>query len=857
MIIQTHGVSMIPWTVDAHSIGEINEKDLVITPSIKEFIDTNERDRILFVVAPKGIGKSLLLIYKRQLFEKIHKNEEIYMIPRDMVVDRGLDIIRSTLTNEKAELLADHPTCKQLWKFCISLSVLKNMKNYYNSKRDKELEYAMEKINKKFNITEELSSLIENNTSITPSDVFIAILKMKYNDIINTIALQNHLSEIIRNYIRSGVAVFIDNVDQSFEDLLRSEKDIHQDLLKKVWYAGQIGLILAVYELSMINSHVKVFVTIRKEAFQKMRKMSSLGSQIRGNALDIAYSAYQLKSIFLSNIRIMDEKDLIYPDFTNRDPIFAFLGLDNNEIESKGGKREDIFCYMHRHSLKRPRDLMFMGKYLQRITPPSDREPDSIRSAIHSAAYEVITDFLAEIYPFAEIDFDRLFGLIPSNVMSKNEILSICEEYNKTEGCNEEKCDKCRMTHVFCGLYKFGLLGVVVPDLDELEKIKYIQKFVQVGEIDYDERILPISDYYLTHPALKKKIQEDRLRYRKKFDIDPTIIIGDGYSWKEPYVKTDNSPPLQSEHVDLKKNKSNPYFLIEGSGSSAQCLQKIGKDGRSESDSKTLQPLTEQLLRLIESDKEILWLDVGCGNGRCLEVLDKIENRCNIFYHGIDRMENLNAVTKKAEAYGIRKSIERLYVENLTFINKYDIISAILLFHEVNPLELPDILRNLLKALKDDGILVVSDFQEPYENEPQVIIWTQEDIKIILNNITNDVSANFSIIFSDISNELSFYKGFIQKPIVNDTGFDDFSKNYRNFLFYKEYKMLLDRTLLRIQMKTQAKKLLNKNDGEDLTYSDWEQAEQMVEPDYEIKGKKSYLLTCQIEYIRDIRNKLQ
>jgi len=394
-------------------------------------------------------------------------------------------------------------------------------------------------------------------------------------------------------------------------------------------------------------------------------------------------------------------------------------------------------------------------------------------------------------------------------------------------------------------------LGVVVPDLDELEKIRVIQKFVQVGEIHYDERILPISDYYLAHPALKKKIQEDRLRYRKKFDIDPTIIIGDGYSWKETYVKTDNSPPLQNEHVDLKKNKSNPYFLIEGSGSSAQCLQKIGKDGRSESDSKTLQPLSEQLLRLIKSDKEIAWLDVGCGYGRCLEVLDKIENRGNIFYHGIDSNENLDGVAKKAKAYGIRNSIERQFVENLAFENKYDLISAILLFHEVNPLKLPDILRNLLKALKEDGILVVSDFQEPYENEPRVIIWTQEDIKIILNNITTDVSANFSIIPSDISNELSFYKGVILKPVVNETGFEDFFQNYRNFLTYKEYKMLLDRTLLRIQMKTQTKKLLNKMEGEDLTYSDWEQAEQIIDSDYEIKGKKSYLLTCQIEYIRD------
>lgn len=843
---------MKPWTIDASNIGEINERDLVITPSIREFIDTKERDHILFVVAPKGIGKSLLLIYKRQLFEKIHKNEEIYVIPRDTQVDRGLDIIRSTLTNEKAELLADHSKCKQLWKFCISLSIIKNMRNYYKSKRDKEIEYAMEEIIYKSNITDELYTLFENNTSFTPSDVFISIIRMKYNDIIDTIASQNLLSEIIRNYIRSGVAVFIDNVDQSFDDYLRSEKDIHLDLLKNVWYSAQIGLILAVYELSMINSHVKVFVTVRKEAFQKMRKIGSLGSQIRGNALDIAYTAHQLKSIFLNNIRIMDDKDLIYPDYVKTDPIYAFLGLENNKIESKGGKWEDIFCYMHRHSLKRPRDLMFMGRELNRIIPPSDRESIGIKNAVHSAAYEVIKDFLAEISPFAEIDFDRLFGLLPSNVLGRNEIVRICEEYNKIEGCNEEKCDKCGMTHVFCGLYKFGLLGVVIQDLDGSEKNKFIQKFVQVGEIDYDERILPISDFYLTHPALKKKIQEDRLRYRKNFDVDPNIIIGDGYSWKEPYGKTDNSLSLHNANDDLKKNKFIPFFLSEARSSSAQCMQKIGKDGRSESDSKTLQPLKEELIRLIESDKEIAWLDIGCGYGRCLEVLDKIEKRNNIFYHGIDSNENLYAVAEKAKAYGIKNSIERQFAENLTFVNKYDLISAILFFHEVDPLKLPHILMNLLKALKDDGILVVSDFQEPSELEPGVIFWKKEDIEIILDNISTDGSANFSIIPSDINNnELSFYKGIIQKPEVNETGFKDFLQNYRNFLNYKEYKMLLERTLLQIQWKTQAKKLLNKKEDDDLIDSDWEQIVEIIGIDYQIKGFKSYLLTRQIEYIHD------
>ena len=48
---------MKPWTADAKDIGEISEGDLVITPSIKEFIAPGAS--MYFVVAPKGIGKTL------------------------------------------------------------------------------------------------------------------------------------------------------------------------------------------------------------------------------------------------------------------------------------------------------------------------------------------------------------------------------------------------------------------------------------------------------------------------------------------------------------------------------------------------------------------------------------------------------------------------------------------------------------------------------------------------------------------------------------------------------------------------------------------------------------------------------
>lgn len=588
--------NMIPWTIDAKDIGEINENDLVMTSSIREFLHSGERDRIFFVVAPKGIGKSLLLMYKRQLYEskfgsdKKQRKEEIFLIPKDMPVDRSLDITQATLTKEKEQLLEDISQCKQLWKFCLSISIIKNIIIYHKPKYLDELSKSINKLFIESNFSKDIIALIKNDNLITTGDIFISVLKLGYSDIIKVIYEQNNITGIIRNYIRSGVAVFIDNVDQSFEDYLRS-KGPYSESSKNVWYTAQIGLIFAIYDLSSINGHIKVFVSIRKEAFQRMRKVGSLGLQISGEALDIAYTPNQLKEIFYKNINSMDERYLINKRFLKEDPLYSFLGLKDNKIESLNNIQEDIFCYIHRHSLKRPRDLMTIGKYLMEIDV-KDRTQENIKRAINLASHKILSDYISEIYPFANIDYDRLFSLIPSNVLKKSDIIDICRNYNCQSGCNEDKCYACSMTHVFCTLYKFGLLGIIGRDM--IHKEKFIQRFVQIGEIDYDERVLPNSEFYLTHPGLISLIEENNSRYNKKFEINSAIIIGDGYSWKSPSKKEEKIVPAKSDssevnHIDEESKHINAYYRDYFTRVPSQIFgdkgfwrKKINKDGLAE-----------------------------------------------------------------------------------------------------------------------------------------------------------------------------------------------------------------------------------------------------------------------------------
>lgn len=113
---------MKPWIVDAERIGGVSEGSLVITPSIKKFIAPSERDNMYFVVAPKGLGKTLTLLYKSQLMHRRGwDREDMYFIPSENLVDRNIAHISFSL--EKIDILRDNENWENIWSLCISLSL--------------------------------------------------------------------------------------------------------------------------------------------------------------------------------------------------------------------------------------------------------------------------------------------------------------------------------------------------------------------------------------------------------------------------------------------------------------------------------------------------------------------------------------------------------------------------------------------------------------------------------------------------------------------------------------------------------------------------------------------------------------
>ena len=519
---------MCPFIADAKEIASIDDTDVVITPAIGDFIKTGESDHVHFIVAPKGVGKTFLLKYKRNLYSR--NNKGVYFIPKDYPIEGGHSLV--ALTYEKQELLGSYEKWVSLWKICISLSIIKNIINLYKPIGYEELESGLNGlIKRRPQPPEEVCVLIKDLGILSIYGILNNILMLKYNDLVKIIALDYQIEEIIK-FVKYDVVTFIDNLDQRFEGYLRSNDTTNVNL-KAVWFASHMGLIKAIDELSVINSSIKISASIRKEAFEKMKISTELGLQFIGETSDIQYTKKQLSDIFIHNIRGLEKNSLADPRYQQTNPIYAFLGLKDDKLISLGDQEENIFDYIYRHTLKRPRDYMIIGKYLKE-TDTAERIPDNIKRKVNEAAYEIAETFLTEIKPFSDIgDFNDVFDLIHKNILTEKDIRSICVTYNKKLGfkCKEYDCKKCMHSiHVFCDLYKFGLLGIV--KYEEMYG-KMIQEFLQIGDRVFESNILPHSEYYLIHPILNDHIKERNMYNRTEFAINDTVIIGDRLEWRD------------------------------------------------------------------------------------------------------------------------------------------------------------------------------------------------------------------------------------------------------------------------------------------------------------------------------------
>ena len=496
---------MRAWTVDADDIQvaeDFNESLLHRTPEIEGFLRSDRDDKFI-VIGTKGFGKTLLLKAKRILYQR---EGRAACLPAGALLDKPIgDKIFSR------ELLAFFVVSplpwSKIWLTAIAVAALKHLDAASGLK-----------------VGPSLASLIADEQLHGVIDHFVRLLELTPSELQRCgTDTDGHLIPRLRA-ATSPVAIFIDGIDEYFNKHVEGPADhpsVTGELSPNIWHFAQLGLVEVAYQLRRINHHFKVFAAVRKEAYARLAKTTVMAQQYRGSAVDIAYSRQSLREIFLNNVRLLKGEAMVMPERLRADPLQAFLGrttiTDGNTREEEGA-----FEFICRHTLLRPRDLMTIGERLAALRPNERREELRFKQVVHQAATEIAYEYLAEIAPHVgDLELTQLLRRLPSNVLTRDQMETIFFEHSLATG-GEEK-------HVFCALYRVGLLGYVHYDRARGE---WVQRFLRPGEATLEpDGMLPEATHYLIHPVLHDVIGRQNLAYMQH--AHRANIVGYGRTWRE------------------------------------------------------------------------------------------------------------------------------------------------------------------------------------------------------------------------------------------------------------------------------------------------------------------------------------
>ena len=518
-----------PWRVEADTLPEMaydHYRHTLIheTSSIKAYLAPKHQERTI-LVAPKGYGKTLLLIAKKKSFLEARSGQIV--MAENRFIDRPLGIF-PVIKRELLDLLAsDYEFWKSLWKISLSLSAIKA---FARATRERPTDRALLEHDWYGRI------IADDHKYFEAGEIFADLLSQDYKYIIHIIARSNAVFPYF-NRINTQIVFFIDNVDEYFRPVLEDRSaqtsgrhSLYRNRSNAVWSLAQIALASVAYELEKTNHHIKIYCTIRHEAFLKMPEVESDAFQISGRCTKIEYTRDDLEKIFVKNIDITAKERLVDPD--HLDAMLRLVGEANKAVKHRFVSRpEAIFDYFLRHTLYRPRDLMFIGGEIVKIDP-SQRSAQPIRAAVETATKTIVDSIFGEMRPFFTVpNRELLLRRIEANVLTLDQLDEVSAAYVADLGDASRDPDG-EMGHPFSVLHKLGLLGTV--RLEFGNQGRWRQCFLQPTEIQIsNDNELPVSEYYLIHPALDQSIYE---RSAGKFTrgYDTRNIIGNQLEWEDP-----------------------------------------------------------------------------------------------------------------------------------------------------------------------------------------------------------------------------------------------------------------------------------------------------------------------------------
>nr|AAY32975.1 serine-threonine protein kinase [Sorangium cellulosum]CAI43943.1 putative serine-threonine protein kinase [Sorangium cellulosum] len=490
------------WASDANQIDINALKDLTFKNAVvREFLDSANKH---FVSGSKGLGKTLLLTYKRSVLGEIYlasngrerRQSAVQFIPEgrpylDLMGDLG------SVDQHLIDLMSGLYECKRLWSFSFRLSIVSYQSALAGAGDARDLAA----------LPRGLRGLLDGRP-VEPTMVVKELLSMtvgKINQVID--AMEGPLERRLRS-LHSGVFIFVDKLDQALRRLPRA-----------AWIHMQAGMIEAAWDLMNANRHVKVFATIREEAFSAYE--SDIKTNLFGATSTLRYAKHELFELL---------EKLTY--YYERLPLREFIHLD---VVSAGrsARGEATFDFLYRHTLGRPRDLVILASEISRNRRALD-ERTFTRIVQDTSAGLLVANVFDEMRVFLEVlchrdKRARFLGLLPSDVLTHEDLVDVWCGFHGVDRAyfDAHGRDADDVYHPFRELFECGLLGVIGGDPAAERKV---QRFRQPHDAVVGSRhALPRSPYYLLHPSLRALIEP--LPGGGRFRAMRHVVIGHGEPW--------------------------------------------------------------------------------------------------------------------------------------------------------------------------------------------------------------------------------------------------------------------------------------------------------------------------------------
>lgn len=554
---------MCVWTEDADVIrfGEKSLKIVYQNQIIKDYLKSNRR---LGISGTKGQGKTFLLKVKRSCFqgktEDENDNSYITCFPIDMMTDT-LDsaITTPSLNNDTFIInkslnayLKDYKVWVQMWKLSVAVTII-NSKEFSHLYNDKDFRY-LNRISKNL--------LTIDNSKSRPCLVFSHLLNLNIKDFTTILQDTNYFIQLL-DKINSAIYIFIDKVEQAFSteiEKFSSKKDTIYQQNVSYWQYAQYSLADAAYQLfSSVNSHIKVFYTIRHEALLDSFHLAPNTCQnIESYLSELIYTQDDIFEMFKIYIENEDEENLCLPEEKLTNPEKAFFGLDTIKHVYVSDANEKIFAYLYRHSLRRPRDVMAICRALY-LKNPKKLTLQIIRHTINDISNNVLKKYLQEVTPFITCNDEEIYRLLKcmnTNFFDFTYIQYVCQRYNiyhtKTDECYKN-CMSCKNAHPFSTLYNIGLIGCLK---NSFANPIYAQRFLPLGEskLKINEYDLPNSPLYCLHPCLCDVSRNSRNYLHHNFVTTNEVICGEGIQVSDEKI-SNITKSLLDRIVEMNKEK--------------------------------------------------------------------------------------------------------------------------------------------------------------------------------------------------------------------------------------------------------------------------------------------------------------